>query len=117
MGYDLKPREKDIDWFHFNIWGWGQLMRYVGCANAIGLKFSADGRYSYIPDKQGNSPMLNDGFYVSAQQARTMAKIARAWVAEYTHSAAYEMNMDRQWENKVLKFAEWAEKTRGFWVR
>jgi hypothetical protein len=137
MGYDLKPRNK-IEGFHMGAFSWGWMLN-AGVGLAIGTGNAIEpASYSYIPDKRGRSPQSNDGYYVSAKKAKLMSTIARGLVQvesfknnEWDKLSPEKQKQMQEWNDKfkiynmpVRKdfiektedFAEWAEKSGGFWI-
>ncbi len=132
MGYDLKPRNKNIDEFCFGSFSWGWLMQSgVGLAIGItrGLRTFS---YYYTPDKKGRDPNCNDGYYVTSKQAKLMSvlcnsivsgerKIAIDWESIPENEKKYledkgSAPVREDFVDKAERFAEWAKKCGGFWI-
>jgi hypothetical protein len=80
MSYDFSPRNKEIESFHMGAFGFPILLKY--CGRAIGYcEGIKPGTYYYAPDKKGRSPCDNDGYYVSAKDAKELAKRIREFLA------------------------------------
>ncbi len=85
MGYDLTAKNPDVDEFHFGAFSWPVLLEACGClwpslhsGGQWYCVFEAEPRFegcSYPP------PLANDGFEVTAEEARIMARMARNFVA------------------------------------
>jgi hypothetical protein len=90
MGYDLRARNREVGDLHFGAFSWmWMLERGVGLI--IGHSDGGDGRHIYSPRivrGVSTSPMHNDGFPVSASEARAMALAARGLAATERHRAA-----------------------------
>lgn len=135
MSYDFEPRWKNIEWFTLGACSWPWMLN-EGLGLIIGVMEGKNpGSYICIP-RNGLSPYDNEGFPVSAEEARMMAKAARALVACYKRlqkewdelspderDGDYEYNekhklykipIREDFLEKALKFAEWAEKSGGF---
>lgn len=138
MGYDLKPRNKKVDWFQMGAFSWGWMIN-AGVGLAINTGASIEpASYSYTPDSKGRSPQSNDGYYVNSKQAKLMSQIAKGLVhvesfknKEWdnltpeqqkqmedfnSRSHIYNMPIRKDFIEKTIKFAEWAEKSGGFWI-
>lgn len=139
MGYDLKPRNKNLEWFSMGAFSWSWMLNagvglVIGTGNAI-----EPAQYSYVPDKKGASPQSNDGYYVTSKEAKTMAIVARGLVRVERFKAdqwgkyspemqkemqgwngkykTYNMPVRSDFIDKAEKFADWAEKSGGFWIK
>lgn len=84
MGYDLKPKNKNLDYFHFGAFSYPVLLEACGYL----WPFILDGgRYYSVPDIDkrfdGEYPRIltNDGFRITASEAKIMARCARNFVA------------------------------------
>ena len=88
MGFDLLPRRpaRAPGPFHFNNAGWQRLMDSpVGVV--IGTQPAQEpGRYHFAPDRKRRSPRRNEGYYVTAPQARAMAAVMREWIGSKTRA-------------------------------
>ena len=94
------------------------------------------GQYVYEGGKKG-SPVSNDGFKVTATEAKMMARIARGYIfvksfvneewsrlsedgrelhrnASYENRRIYTPEVSEEFLQKILKFADFAEKSKGF---
>ncbi len=139
MGYDLKPRNKDLDWFGMGAFSWSWMLN-AGVGLVLGQgRGIKPGEYRYIPDKKGYSPCSNDGFCVTSKQSKIMAHVARGLVSvekgksdEWERMTEEERKQIEEWNTrhrmynlpvrkdfieKAEKFAEWAEKSGGFWIK
>jgi hypothetical protein len=134
MGFDLKPRNKNLDWFQFGAFLWHWMLD-----SGVGLIINTapamkPGTFSYTPDKKGTCPNYSDGFHVTAIEARAMAMAARGlvktkqWInsewdkltpkekEKYETFEFYKKPVREDFIKKVEQFADWAGKSRGFWV-
>ena len=111
MGFDLKPRNRKVDWFHCNIYGYLFLMATVGSGRAIGLEHFENGGYTYIPDRNGYDPVCNDGYYVTAGQARDMADIVDKWLCNQDSA-----DFDQHRIAHAVLFRDWLRECSGYWV-
>jgi len=138
MGYDLKPirpKKKDLEWFHFNCWSWLILMEYCG---TYWPSYHGNGGY-YMPHNNTNDKRYeghsyppittNDGFKVTAIESRVMARIAsnlaRIQRCLPDTLEEYEMQglkgrpgmpiwMHRGYVERFEEFSEWVQKCQGF---
>ena len=138
MGYDLKPRNKDIGWFHFGAFSWSWMLN-AGVGLVIGYGKAKDpASFSYIPDKKGRCPGYNDGYYVCADLAWAMAHAANGLVVsqhrirkEWAAMSEDERQKAMEWNKRhkiyqepvredfidlVEKFVQWAQKSHGFGI-
>ncbi len=141
MGYDLIPRNKKLDSFHFGMFSWGWMLdQGIGLIIGTGKAIRPAG-YSFIPDKLGRDPNHNDGFRVTAEQARAMALAAsglasvknfinKEWedMPEGTQAKMKEGNerfghniyntpVSEDFITKIKAFAEWAYNSQGFAIK
>ncbi len=138
MGFDLKPRNKKLDWFHFGAFSWSWMMN-EGVGYIINYGKAKDpASFSYVPDKKGRCPAYSDGYYVSADLAWAMGRAAlglvstcRRIIEEWeklspderkrqeefnkTHKL-YKTPVREDFIDKVEKFGVWAQKSSGFGI-
>lgn len=138
MGFDLKPRNKELEWLTIGAFSWPWMLD-AGLGLVLGTgKAIKPAEYSYIPDKKGASPQSNDGYYVTSKQAKIMSVVAKGLVqverfkskqwndlTAETQQDMREMNdkykiynlpVREDFIDKVEKFAEWSKKSGGFWI-
>ena len=138
MGFDLKPRNKNMDWFHMGAFSWSWMLNEgVGLVLGYGPARSP-GSFSYVPDKKGRCPAYNDGYYVPADLARAMGlaalglvascrRIAKEWdeLSEETRKRDLEWNEKHRiykspvrtdFVDKAENFGVWAQESKGFGV-
>jgi hypothetical protein len=81
MGYDLIPINKQMESLSIGAFSWPIMMQDTGMGYVLGYGAGrSPAEYVY---QQGNngSPHSNDGYKVSASEAKMMAKIARGYVS------------------------------------
>lgn len=126
MGYDLEPSNKKADWFHFGALSWPVLLEACGylwpaiqnggqwyCVFGVDKRMPKGHTYPEI--------ITNDGFRVTAEEGRIMARVARNFVA-IQRSLPEVRGPGDEWPvairddfvDKFDAFATWAEKARGF---
>lgn len=138
MGYDLMPRNKSLEGFHFGAFGWPWMLDQ-GVGLVVGYaQGRVPGTFLYTPDardKQGRNLMYNDGAYVTADAARAMARAARALASAYRAinrewdelteeqrriqepmKDTYRRPVREDWLDSIERFAQWAEQSQGFHV-
>lgn len=86
MGYDLKPKNADIEWFPFGAFSWPVLVEacgYLFPAISKGAKwYCVSGADPRMPEGDDYPSILsNDGMEITAEEARIMARMARNYVA------------------------------------
>ena len=139
MGYDLKPRNKELEWFSMGVFSWSWMLG-AGVGLVLGNGNSIEpAQYVYVPDKNGASPQSNDGYYVTSKQAKIMSVVAKGLVsvekfkrAQWNGYSPERQQQMQEWNNrnkiynmpvredfidKTERFAEWSEKSGGFWIR
>jgi hypothetical protein len=140
MSYDLKPRHTDAGWFRCGAFSWSWLLD-EGVGWPLGYCEGMEpGRYycEHRPERLG-TPMTNDGYHVTAGEAREMAKLARyvaakhrTWQYHWQHlpeterkrrldareqpmtRGTYRYPIREDFIDLAEKFADWAEKSGGF---
>ena len=133
MGYDLRPRNKALKTFYLGAFSFPVLLEACGylwpCINKGPKWYCVFGVDKRMPKGQTTPHLItNDGFRVTAQEARIMARTARNFVAiqrslpdqegqDIFVPAALEhwpRKIRDDWVEKFEAFAEWAEQSRGF---
>ena len=102
MGYDFKPRNKEVESFHLGGFSFPWMMK-GGAGLVIGLDEGVmAGTYVYIPDKQGRDPMSNEGFYMKSKECKLIAFLLREKmrVIEFRNK---EFASFEQWRKDYLK--------------
>ena len=102
MGYDFKPRHKEVGGFHLGAFSFGWMMD-GGPGLIIGYDEGVEaGTYVFIADKQGRDLMSNDGFYIYSKECKLIAKLLRAKmkVVEFRNK---EFASLEQWKKDFIK--------------
>lgn len=86
MGYDLTPNNSEIEDFHFGAFSFRVLLEACGylfpCIQNAGRWYCAFGVDERMPEGSTYPRLIsNDGFQVTAEEARIMARVARNFVA------------------------------------
>jgi hypothetical protein len=123
MGYDLKPKNEKEETFRFGAFSFPVLLE------ACGYLFSCvqvGAKWCYAPGvdpRMGDTYprlMTNDGFPVTAEEAKIMARMARNFMAIQRslpdNQAEHEkpMKIRKDFVDKFERFAEWADRSDGF---
>ncbi len=127
MGYGLSPNNNELDSFHFGAFSFPVLLEACGylfpCIHDGGSWYCAFGTDERMPTGDTYPRLLsNDGFKVTAEEARIMARVARNFVAiqrtlpDYGGKENWPIKMRTDFTDKFEQFAEWAEKSEGFAV-
>jgi hypothetical protein len=123
MGYHLRPKNESTDAFYFGAFSFPVLLESCGY---LFLCVQVGARWCYAPgaDPRMGSiyPRLltNDGFPVTDDEARIMARMARNFVAiqrslpDDQPEHERPMKIRKDFTDKFEQFAEWAEKSGGF---
>ncbi len=83
MGYDLSPKNEDVEAFHFGAFSWGALMEQCSYVWPAAFKGGQWFCVFGVDERLGKDyPLLisNDGFEVTAEEACIMARLARNYV-------------------------------------
>lgn len=122
MGYDLKATNKELESFTLNISGWDHFLKDIA-GNILGTgDLPIPDTYTYTPDKSGNSPRNNNGYFVTKKQADAIAMAASGHVhiqkaihKEWDRLAGKEVyHENKRWIEIIEEFAEWLSKSKGF---
>jgi hypothetical protein len=137
MGYDLRPRNKNLESFHFGAFSWAWMLEAgVGWIIGTGRGYKP-AQYIEKARKDGKSVNTNDGAHVTAKEAKEMARFCRHLVRyqrmlsdfygkeseseraemERIGRALYNIPVRKDFVDMIDAFADWAEKSGGFWVR
>ena len=140
MGYTLKPINKECESIDFGAFSWPIMLQDTGMGYILGYGQAKNpAQYVYQNGNMG-SPVSNDGYKVTATEAKMMARIARGYISvkEFINKEWAELSEeDREreknfkYEGKLLympetgekfleqlrKFADFAEKSKGFRIR
>jgi hypothetical protein len=98
MGYDLQPKNEDAGDFHFGAFSWCPLIEACGylwpLTSSAGRWYCVWGADPRMPEGDKYPRVLsNDGFEVTAEEAKIMARIARNFVA--VQRSLPEANQDK----------------------
>ena len=79
MGYDLIPKKDGVDSKRGMIFTWPVILNETGACYLFGYgSFEFDpGKYVYDGSREDGSPVSNDGFEVTQEEARIMARLFR----------------------------------------
>jgi len=139
MSYDLKPVNKKEKTFSIGAFSWPIMLQQTGMGYVLGYGAGrAPASYVYQSNNKG-SPVSNDGYKVSGTDAKIMAKILRGYISVQRFvnkewEAVPEEEKKMQKDAKIIgsgtplyrgevhedvlvryeKFAEFAEKSKGF---
>lgn len=134
MGYDLQANNSDLKDFHFGAFSWPVLLEAF---NYLFPSLCKDGQFYVVlgvdprmPEgDQGARLSTNDGFLVTEEEAKIMARLTRNYVVvqrslDDTHKTdtsgpmpfkePWPCKIRDDWVDKFEKFADWAEKSGGF---
>lgn len=123
MGYDLYAKNEELDRFHFGAFSWPILEEVFGYLFPY---ITSKGRWYavYIDPRfdEHGFPDTNDGFPVTDNEAKIMARMTRNFVA-IQRSITDDVTVDG-WPQRVRadlvekfdKFADWADRSGGFQI-
>lgn len=140
MGYTLIAKNKELEELNIGAFSWPLYLQETGMGYVLGYGTSMKpGAYVYQTGNNG-SPVTNDGYKVSATEAKAMALMARGYVSvqryvnkewtkipegdvkHYEESTGYRgmpTYRGKMHEDHLMfleKFADWAEKSKGFTI-
>lgn len=140
MGYELRATNKNLEELSIGAFSWPIFLQETGMGYILGYGTGfKPGSYVYNNGNNG-SPVSNDGYKVTSTEAKAMAKVARGYISvqrfvnkeweqlppetvkEYEeannrHSfKIYRPKMHEDHLKWLEKFAEWAEKSKGFTI-
>lgn len=140
MSYDLHAKNKNVESIRIGAFSWPIMLQDSGMGYVLGYgKSRVPGEYVYLNGNNG-SPVSNDGYRVTSEEAKIMAKIARGYVsvkrfindqwealdeAERIESEQLKINGKPLYEQQtgdgflelIEKFAEFAERSGGFCIK
>lgn len=98
MGYDLIPKKEGVDCKSGMIFTWPVILQETGAGYLFGYGMNTfdPGKYIYNGSRSDGSPVSNDGFDVSKEDALVMAELFRGYV--YVKRALRE-----EWDKKPEK--------------
>ena len=139
MGYTLRPRNKELDSFHFGAFSFPLLLEACGymfpCVHTVSRWYRVCGIDSRFENKEyPEIIIMGCGFRVAAEEARWMWRVARNLVAvqrslpeppmDETGQPTWEYiaQSDNEWPRWIRrdfvdlfdKFTDWANRSRGF---
>jgi len=136
MGYDLEPQNKELDGFHFGAFSFPVLQEACGylwsCIHNSGQWYCVWGVDERMPEGDTYPRLIsNDGFLVTEDEARIMARIARNYVAVQrslqddrvlpvnpfsliSPSSTWPQKIRDDFVDKFEAFADWADQSGGF---
>ena len=135
MGYTMIPLKKNAYSIDGNIFTWPMALNLTGAGYLLGYGENtiSPGQYFYKP--RNGSPVSNDGFKVTATEAKTIAKIFRGYIStKKSIREEFEKLSDLQKEwirkdrphdvppgeeflDKIEKIAAFCEQSGGFRIR
>ncbi len=139
MSYTLKAKDKTTSSIDIDIFTWPVMLQETGMGYVLRYGAAKDpGQYVYAQGNNG-SPVSNDGYKVSPFEAKAMAAIARGYIhvnefinkqwedlSEEKRSHQQAANVEGrsiyikgsgvEFLNKLKKFADFAEKSKGFTI-
>ena len=82
MGYDLMPKKKGVDAKSGMVFTWPIILQKTGAGYLFkyGMNTFDPGKYIYDGSRSDGSPVSNDGFEVSREDALIMARLFRGYV-------------------------------------
>lgn len=135
MGYDLIAKNKSVNPKSGMIMTWSMMLNETGACYLFGygdISFKA-GHYIYDGSRNDGSPVSNDGFKVSKEEAMIMARLFRGYVKvkrailEEWEAMTYEQKIKirsimgehvvppgSHFINKVEEMADFLENSEGF---
>lgn len=140
MGYDLNPINKALNSLSIGAFSWPIFLQDTGMGYVLGYGSGfKPGSYVYNDGNNG-SPVSNDGYKVTSSEAKAMAKVARGYVSvqrfvnkewevlseeeakqceESNNRHSFKIYRSKMHEDHLVwleKFADWAEKSKGFTI-
>lgn len=136
MGYDLTPRKKDVLSKNGMLFTWPRILNETGACYLFGYGTNplSPGQYIYNGSRGPGSPVSNDGFKVTNEEAKIMAKLFKGyvfvkrgimeeWEKKTGDEKALILSFNNQNEplsvefiNKVEELAEFCEQSGGFTI-
>lgn len=139
MGYDLIPINKQIKCISVGAFSWPIYLQDTGMGYVLGYGAGFKPASYVYQNRNHGSPVSNDGYKVSSAEAKMMAKVARGYISvqrfvnkewdelpkdaakEYEEAnARHKIYRPKVHEDHLIwleKFAEFAEKSKGFKIR
>lgn len=123
MSYDLRPNNEELGEFDFGAFSWPILLEACGYYFIAIKKGPRWNFVAGVDERMGDTyPKIlsNDGFQVTEEEAKVMARIARNFVAtqralpDTEEKDAWPARIRTDFVDRYEKFADWAEKSGGF---
>lgn len=139
MGYTLKAKNKKVKSIDYGAFIWPIMLQDTGMGYVLGYGAGrSPASYVYQNGNIG-SPSSNDGYRVTATEAKMMAKVARGYIsvkrfinkewaelpeerrkvdmeAKYDGRPLYNLETAEHFLTRLEKFADFAEKSGGFQI-
>lgn len=140
MGFELKAKNKELQDITAGWMSWSLFLQETGMGYVLGYGTGfKPGTYVYNNNNNG-SPVSNDGYKVTSTEAKAMAKVARGYVSvqrfvnkewealseeeakqceESNNRHSFKIYRAKMHEDHLVwleKFADWAEKSKGFTI-
>ena len=108
MGYDLIPKKEEINSKSGMILTWPVILQKTGAGYLFGYGMNTfdPGKYIYNGSRPDGSPVSNDGFEVSKEEALIMAKLFRGYVF-------VKRELRKEWDKKPEKEQVWLKSLLG----
>ena len=108
MGYDLIPKKEEINSKSGMILTWPVILQKTGAGYLFGYGMNTfdPGKYIYNGSRPDGSPVSNDGFEVSKEEALIMAKLFRGYVF-------VKRELRKEWDKKPEKELVWLKSLLG----
>ena len=131
MSYDLHPHNRKLGTLHMGMLSWPWMLKQ-GVGLIIGYGPGARAGHSVSGPRNGAHPDDNNGFPVSGNEARMMARaahyLAEVWKVNNREWVEMSEEERQRWRvehcpvgldtiEKVERFSKWAWKSKGFKIR
>ena len=116
MSYDLIPRNKSLEEFHMSAFTFPRILEicvYLFTCIQIGPEWTCSFGHDKRMGKDYPDILQNNGFPVSALEARIMSRMTRNWLLLNAGTTAIE-GLQEHVREKLEDFVPWSEKSRGF---
>lgn len=114
MGYSLLPKKKGIESIDIGVFSWPMFLQETGAGFVIGYGQGMEpGSYVYQSNNIG-SPVSNDGYTVTAFEAKAMAKCIRGYVtvSAFINQELESLYPDEKERESMKNFVNPATKTK-----
>lgn len=108
MGYDLIPKKEGVNSKSGMIFTWPVILQETGAGYLFGYGTNTfdPGKYIYNGSRPDGSPVSNDGFEVSKDEALVMAKLFRGYVF-------VKRELRKEWDKEPEKEQVWLKSLLG----